>query len=225
MNIAIIPARKNSIRIKNKNIKLFNKKPIIEWSIKVARESNLFKKIYVSTDSKKISDISISAGAESLYPRPKKISGNRTTISEVLVYEINKLKRKIKFNNVCCIFPTAPLLKKNHLKKGLRKLNKNTDYVFSALKDEKSTLRNFFFYKKKLLFSNKKFINFRSQDLPLTYKDAGQFYWASKKTWLKKKNIFSLNLKIIILSNKYFVDIDKISDWRKALKILNNEKK
>ena len=59
MNIAIIPARKNSIRIKNKNIKLFNNKPIIEWSIKVAKDSKLFKKIYVSTDSKKISDISI----------------------------------------------------------------------------------------------------------------------------------------------------------------------
>ena len=49
MNIAIIPARKNSTRIKNKNIKLFNKKPIIYWSILKAKEAKLFKKVYVST--------------------------------------------------------------------------------------------------------------------------------------------------------------------------------
>lgn len=36
MNIAIIPARKNSQRIKNKNIKIFNGKPIIFWPIKTA---------------------------------------------------------------------------------------------------------------------------------------------------------------------------------------------
>ena len=54
MNIAIIPARKNSQRIKNKNIKIFNGKPIIFWSIKTALKSKLFKDIFVSTDSKKL---------------------------------------------------------------------------------------------------------------------------------------------------------------------------
>ena len=40
-HIAIIPARKNSQRIKNKNIKTFNGKPIIFWSIKTALKSKL----------------------------------------------------------------------------------------------------------------------------------------------------------------------------------------
>jgi 2-C-methyl-D-erythritol 4-phosphate cytidylyltransferase len=45
MNIAIIPARKNSRRIKNKNIKIFNGKPIIYWSIKTAIKSKLFESV------------------------------------------------------------------------------------------------------------------------------------------------------------------------------------
>ena len=48
MNIAIIPARKNSKRIKNKNIKLFKGKPIIYWTIKYLKESKLFKEILFS---------------------------------------------------------------------------------------------------------------------------------------------------------------------------------
>ena len=53
-NIAIITARKNSKRIKNKNIKIFNKKPLIYWTIKTALKSKLFDKVFVSTDSKKL---------------------------------------------------------------------------------------------------------------------------------------------------------------------------
>ena len=57
-SIAIIPARKGSKRIPGKNIKLFYGKPIIYYAIKKAKESGLFSKILVTTDSKKIANIS-----------------------------------------------------------------------------------------------------------------------------------------------------------------------
>ena len=56
--LAIIPARKNSKEILNKNIKKFNKKPLIYWTIKAAKKSKCFEKIIVSTDSEKIKKIS-----------------------------------------------------------------------------------------------------------------------------------------------------------------------
>jgi len=49
--IMIIPARGNSKRIKNKNIKIFNGKPIIYYAIESAVKSNLFDKIHITTDS------------------------------------------------------------------------------------------------------------------------------------------------------------------------------
>ena len=57
-NLCIIPARLNSKRLKNKNIKLFNNKPIIHFAISAALESKLFKKIIVSTDSSIITEFS-----------------------------------------------------------------------------------------------------------------------------------------------------------------------
>ena len=58
MNVAIIPARKGSKRIKNKNIKLFNGKPIIAWSIEEAKKTKIFDEIIVTTDCEKIARIS-----------------------------------------------------------------------------------------------------------------------------------------------------------------------
>ncbi len=73
MNIAIIPARKGSKRIKNKNIKLFSKFPIIFWSILAAKKTRLFDKIIVSTDDKAISKIAKKFGADVPFLRPKNI--------------------------------------------------------------------------------------------------------------------------------------------------------
>ena len=52
--VCIIPARKGSKRIKNKNIELFAGKPLISYVIKTAKKSKLFSRIIVSTDSKKL---------------------------------------------------------------------------------------------------------------------------------------------------------------------------
>ena len=54
--LAIIPARSGSKRIKNKNLKLFYGKPLIYYSIKALKESNIFSKIHISSDSSKILD-------------------------------------------------------------------------------------------------------------------------------------------------------------------------
>ena len=47
-SICIIPARAGSKRIKNKNIRMFRGRPMIEWSIKAARSSGCFSRIVVS---------------------------------------------------------------------------------------------------------------------------------------------------------------------------------
>ena len=82
MKIAIIPARKGSKRIKNKNIKLFFGKPIIYWSIKAAKDSKLFDKIIVSTDCKIIANIANKFGPA------KKLTGTMTSLQGGLFKEI-----------------------------------------------------------------------------------------------------------------------------------------
>ena len=73
MNLCVIPARSGSLRLKNKNIKIFKKKPLIYYSIKTAIDSKLFDKVIVSTNSEKIKKIALKYGAEVPFLRKKKI--------------------------------------------------------------------------------------------------------------------------------------------------------
>ncbi len=219
MNIAIIPARKNSQRIINKNIKIFKRRPIIYWSINAALKSKLFKEVFVSTDSEKIAKVAIKYGAKVLYPRPSKLSDSYSTIIDVIKFEIKNLEnKKIKFNNICCIFPAAPLIKPKYLSKSLILLKKIKfkGFVFAVNRLPKSNLRGFYFKKNKLNLIKPTFKNTRSQDLPKTYIDAGQFYWGAKKLWKKENSVFIENSNVLELPYSKSVDIDNLTDWKKA---------
>lgn len=216
MNVAIITARKNSKRIKNKNIKNFHGKPIIAWSILNALKSKLFSNVIVSTDSKEIARIAKKYGAEVPFLRPKNISGDKTPTRKVMLHAINWLeKNDYKFQNVCCLYPTAPLLKHTDLVKAFNILKKNKDkYTFSACKYSYPIQRAFYLLKEgtKIVFSknDKKF----SQNFKDTYHDAGQFYFAHKDTYRKNITIFSKKAVPIIFPHQKVQDIDDIEDWK-----------
>ena len=220
MNIAIIPARSGSKRIKNKNLINIFGKPLIYYSINLAKKSGLFDKIIVSTDSKEIKKISQNYGAEVPFMRPKSISGDKTKAQDVVAHCIKYLKKeKIKFKYVCCIYPTAPLMQINDLKKGFKKIQLKLNYVFSACKFDKSILRSFTLKKDKTIqFIKPNLINKNSQDLDTTFFDAGQFYWGTKKSWLKK-NLYLSKGSIIEINPKYVQDVD----YYKDLLVLKNK--
>ncbi len=124
--IAIIPARGGSKRIKNKNIKSFNKRPIIFWSIKTAINSKIFNKVIVSTDNLKIKKIAQKYGAEVPFLRPKSISGDYATTRDVIKHAMNfYYKNSNKIEDFCCIYPTSPLLKEKTLIKAFKIYKKN----------------------------------------------------------------------------------------------------
>ena len=196
MNIAIIPARSGSKRIPNKNIKFFFGKPIINYSIDLAFKAKIFDKVVVSTDSKKIKNIAEKSGAEVPFIRPKYLSNDSVGADEVVRHVIRwYFSKGIKLKNICCIFPTSPLLKKKYLIQGYKKLKSNKwKFVFSAGKYENSIQRAFTLkdnFGVKMLLP--KYYEYNSQDLSETYYDAGNFYWATKNTWINKKNL-NMNL-------------------------------
>lgn len=226
MNIAIIPARGGSKRIPQKNIKKFYDYPIIYYSIKAAIESKLFSKIICSTDSAKIASIAKKYGAYCPFIRPKKLSNDYASTLEVIKHSVNYLEReKINFENICCIYPTAPFIKSKNIKIGYKKLLENKyKFVFSASKSPISVYRSFSLNNKKRikLINNKDFFLKRSQDLRDAFFDAGQFYWANKNTWKKYKKIFTKNSTIVEVPFHEAIDINTQYDWNLAKKLYKN---
>ncbi len=210
MNIAIIPARKNSQRIKNKNIKKFFGKPIIYYSIKEAVKSKLFNKIVVTTDSKKIKNFALKNGVDIVIDRKKKLSKDGVGIVEVIKNSIEYLENlDLKIRYVCCIFPASPLIKHANIIKGHKKiLSKKYDFIFVAKKINSKNQKIFVLKNdkiKKFENSNKTSINFAT--------DAGQFYWGSKSSWMKNKTTFTKKTSFIALEDFKAQDINTHYDW------------
>ena len=217
-NLCIIPARLNSKRIKNKNIKLFNNKPIIHYAISKALETKLFKKVIVSTDSSKIADVAKGYGAEIPFMRPQNLADDFTDTKSVICHAIEECKKiNIQFDYVCCIYPCVPFLKSEDLLNSYKLVqNSNYKFVFPIAEHPSNAQRALLINEHNLvssLFPNNAYR--RTQDLQKTYYDAGQFYWGHKKIWSMKVNIHN-KAKGYIIPQIRARDIDNENDWINA---------
>ena len=91
----IIPVRKNSQRIKNKNIKKINGKPLFYWTLK---ELNKLKKKYdiiISSNDFKIINTAKKMGFEVPFKRPNFLSTNNSKIIKTLKHILDFYQKKI----------------------------------------------------------------------------------------------------------------------------------
>lgn len=223
MKLCVIPARGGSKRIPRKNIKEFNGRPIIAYSIEAALNSNLFDVVMVSTEDEEIAEISRQFGAEVPFIRSKKnaddFSGPGDVIAEVLAnyQEIGK-----EFDIACCIYATSPLIKISRLIQCYELLIESggtLDVVFPVGKYNSPIWRSFRMENDSAVYMNfPEFEKSRSQDLMDSYYDAGQFYWfyPNKMMELKNKNVFGTNKGAIVLDDIEVQDIDQMDDWEIA---------
>ncbi|MFV0155364.1 pseudaminic acid cytidylyltransferase [Empedobacter falsenii] len=212
-NLCIIPARGGSKRIPKKNIKFFLGKPIIAYSIEIARKSGLFEEIMVSTDDPEIAQIAEEYGAKVPFFRSKETSDDfaplRDVVDEVLEHYSSNNKF---FENVCCILPTAPLLQQIDIVKSLEILESNNfDSVRPIVKFSYPIQRAFKYNGGLVEMFNPEFLLTRSQDLEDAYHDAGMFYWLTFEKGFKgeKKGAY-------VIAEKYAQDIDTLEDWEIA---------
>jgi CMP-N-acetylneuraminic acid synthetase len=81
--IAVIPARGGSKSVPRKNIRPLGGKPLIAWSIDVARQVSEIDRIIVSTDDTEITSVGRSFGAE-VYPRPQHLATDEALVIDAL---------------------------------------------------------------------------------------------------------------------------------------------
>lgn len=224
--LVIIPARSGSKRIKNKNIKLFQKKPIISIVIKKLKKMKIFKDIYVSTDDIKIKKISEKSGAVVPFIRSKKLSNDKISSREVIVDMINFLeKKKVKFDHILSVYPTSIFINKRLIHHAFKLFEKNPNkFIFGAIPFHSSLERSFKLKKNKIYKPmKKKYLNKNSNDIEPSFYDSGQFYLAKKDNFKKKLSVFKKGNVAIIFKKNQCVDINDQDDWNLANKIYQNK--
>ena len=120
--LAVIPARGNSKSIKNKNIKLLFGKPLIYYSINIAKQSKLINRVIVSSESKKIINIAKKYGAEAPFIRPKKFSKDNSRDLGVFLHCLKWLKKKENYipDLIVNLRPTYPFSSVNIIIKDIK---------------------------------------------------------------------------------------------------------
>ena len=218
-SICIIPARKGSKRIKNKNIKSFFGKPIIFYSIKTSINSKIFNEVYVSTDSKKIQQISIKYGAKCDNLRKKKLASDKTKTFQVIKDFYNKFNKPPEI--VCCLYPASPFVKINHLKKAfnLLKKKKDLDLVIPVSEFNNNPLRSLVMNNKLIKPENLKYFNSNSNNLKKKYFDTGSFYMLRGKFIQNSKSFFPSKAYPMIIKKNGFIDLNDKDDWSLAIRL------
>ncbi len=218
--IAIIPARGGSKRIPRKNLKLFHGEPMIVRSIRVALASGLFDQVVVSTDDPEIAALSRAHGAQVPFVRPTTLADDFTGTAAVIVHAIETLVQSgSAFDYACCIYATAPLLQTRFLRQGLSLLERHADksFAFSVCEFGFPVQRALTLTGDGALTSlYPEYRQTRSQDLPLAFQDAGQFYWGRREAWLRGDLLFSEKSLPVQLPRHLVQDIDTEEDWRRA---------
>lgn len=101
--IALIPAKGTSERVPGKNMRLLGGKPLVQWTIEAAIDSEVFEKVVVSSDSSEILSLAAEFGCI-LHNRPPDYAKPLSTIFEVCTDIVEQMRP----DSFAMLSPTSP---------------------------------------------------------------------------------------------------------------------
>tara|TARA_B100001057_G_C22759138_1_gene915022 strand:+ start:325 stop:1017 length:693 start_codon:yes stop_codon:yes gene_type:complete len=217
---AFIFARGGSKQIPKKNITLINNKPLIYYSINLAKKIKKIQKVFVSTDNSEIAKISKKYGAE-IIKRPANLARDNTPEWLAWQHAIKYLNSKNDFFDLfLSLPPTSPLRSSSDILNCLNAYNEKFDAVVTIREASRNPWFNMVKLNKnkqlKILIQNKNSNYFRRQDTPLIYDLSTVATLTSPKYILKNKHKFVGKIKGVMVPNERSIDIDNQFDLKIA---------
>jgi CMP-N-acetylneuraminic acid synthetase len=109
--LGVIPARKGSKGIKNKNMTLLDGKPLIQYTLEAAEKSRHLDLIIVTTDDTDVIEFSKKFNVKVPFKRPEHLSTDTATSLDVVLHALNYLEINEGYvpDYVVLLQPTCPL--------------------------------------------------------------------------------------------------------------------
>lgn len=220
MNIlVIIPARGGSKGIPHKNIKPLNGKPLVHYTIDVARGISEDKDICVSTDDPEIIKCVEDYGLKVPFVRPADLATDTAGTYEVLLHALDYYEKQGKHYDVVLLLQnTSPFRTSEHVKEALKLYRNDIDMVVSVNETRTNPYYNCFEedkegFLKKTVESD---IFVRRQDAPKTYEYNGAIYVINAEQ-LKKMPLGKFTRRVkYVMDDLHSVDLDNMIDWKFA---------
>ena len=203
--VAILPVRKGSKRIKNKNFKNFAQSNLFEIKLKSLKRVALIDEIIVSTDSETAIEIAKKHKIQ-YHRREKYFASSKCTNSEFFENLAKSIEGDFLMYTPC----TAPLIKSTTIQKFLKKFLS----IYPKI-DSMNTIN----YVKEHLWLNHKPLNYNplnspnTQDLPNIMKLTYGINIISRKKMIAKKNVIGDKPFFYEINDLESIDIDNPIDF------------
>jgi len=223
--LAITLARGGSKRLPGKNIKELEGIPLIEYTIRAAKNSKKITRFLVSTDDQKIANIAKNAGAEVPFLRPSSLSNDQASPIDGCLHALKELKKREGYEPdiVVLLQPTSPFRTEKHIDEALHLLKqKNAESVISAcpLEHELDTFRCI--NKEGKMSPIFPF----TQDIDSNFSDRvrlnGAIYAIKTATLLQHQSFYTQNTYPYLMKAKESIDIDTAFDFEVATALFQN---
>lgn len=222
----IITARGGSKGIPRKNIKLLGGRPLIDYTIRAARQAGQQTGGYIllSTDDEEIADVARSCGLDVDYMRPAYLGGDTVGSREVMLDAIDWAEQKgIEFDCIVLLQPTSPFREGSDILGALSLYTPDLDMVTSVTEARSNPYYTLFEQ------DAEGFLNIckgdglyqRRQDLPKVLEQNGAVYVINPKSLrAMPMGRFPKRLPFVMPADRS-LDLDTMVDWATAEVIIN----
>lgn len=210
--IALVPMKGHSERVPNKNLKIFNGKPLYHCIVNTLLKCPQIVEVCINTDSEKIKDdVKNNFDRVRTIDRPESIQGDFVSMNEVIEYDLSVIKGDYFLQT----HSTNPLIKSTTISDAIHEFQDtlgNNDSLFSVTR-----LQTRLYWKDGKPINHKPGELLRTQDLPAVYEENSNFYIFSKDSFMaaKKKRI-GLSPKMFEVNKLEAIDIDEPEDFKLA---------
>lgn len=219
----LIPARGGSKGIPHKNIKDLCGKPLIQYSIDIARKLTTDDNICVSTDDVEIKKVVESLGLQVPFMRPDELASDTATTSDVIVHALKWYESNgVIYDTVVLLQPTSPLRRIQDIKDCLESYNDSFDMVTTVKRSYVSAVlcnedENGFL---QMTFGKN---GVRRQDAKELYEYNGAVYVINAKSVIEKGLAGFTKRKKVVMPEIYSLDIDTMLDWYMVESVMKNK--
>lgn len=225
-SLIVIPARGGSKGIPHKNIKLLNGKPLICYTLDVARQFTCDEDVCVTTDEEEIIKVVEDYGLKVPFKRPDYLATDTCGSNEVIQHAYQFYEGKgIHYDAVILLQPTSPFRKVEFLKEAVALYNESIDMVTSVKLSSCNPYYDGFEEDADglLVISKGDGTIERRQDAPSVWQQNGSIYVINPKSLMEKGLAHFTRIRKYAMSELYSVDIDNPFDWKIAELVLNEK--
>lgn len=211
--LVIIPARKGSKGIPGKNKKILNGKPLIQYTIDVAKKIFPITSICISTNDLDIQQIGIENGLNIPDLRPDYLSNDTSSARDVILYEVLKTGRKI--DAIVYLQPTSPLRTTQNIQEAINLYDRDLmDMLVSVTNTKANPYFNLFEEdENENLVLSKMHKSKSRQEAPKVYQFNGAIYIINFQSITRSEIAEFKKIKKYVMSEENSIDIDEPMDW------------